>query len=691
MSARKGVRFKDGVKSYLDVYVKHMSDTLDTLSENKCRYDENELGICLYDDLPEAYTRTSHVIKATTAAWGSGSCSFAARLMAAIGAKKVTGENLPGKGSDIHKLLSIVSIKYLNKWRHGRSIGKDALLKIINESIDELEDLIQVRDNKDLNDIVDRVQRMLINLVVLLPEALRKIGIHPRDYEGLRFYAENEMIDYRLHIWGVPDLIIEHPGLRKAIIVEWKSDEGSVTEVEKHQAYIYAMLETIRLGHGETFNDLIEAIAPDNVENTKVLPIIIRPNYAYSDHPLFPVAGKNPKPASINKLRERIERIIVAATYLTLLIMDIDTLRFGPKVKDVEKTRDRCAVTCNNRPRPDYIFRYTPSMLPRGSPMNQRDESGKYKYPCVLCPFSDKNSKLRECSFYFGSYEKDELGRLLWLYRFKVYRERDRDMIIYRVLYELADYVNVLPGFEQYLYSDKHAGFRVNLDKGLIERTTIHRVEKMNNHSSLCGAINISFGNLNVMKKARIGVYSIDSKYSIYEGLVLRRKLMPCENLSGEVPRISLPRLRQPILVTLIEDHVKYPTLGISLFGRVEKTLLPGERDEDIGVECGNDEACVVVTPISPYLRLPFKIFSHYINEYGLNKVLVIEADADLTNMDLATLHALHMSLKNISEEEEEVKQTFDNLTTEDRERILESVEEAFAEAFNVYTRGEVS
>jgi ATP-dependent helicase/DNAse subunit B len=98
-----------------------------------------------------------------------------------------------------------------------------------------------------------------------------------------------------------------------------------------------------------------------------------------------------------------------------------------------------------------------------------------------------------------------------------------------------------------------------------------------------------------------------------------------------------------------------------------------------------------VVTPISPYLRLPFKIFNHYINEYGLNRALVVEADADLTNMDLATLHALHMSLKNISEEEDEVKREFSDLTTKDRERILESVEEAFAEAFNAYTRGEVS
>ena len=673
-------RFSDAVRSYLDVYVKSMLDTFD---ERNCDYDDRELDTCFRDDLVNAYIRTSHVVKATAVAWGACSCSFAARLMVAIGAKKISNENLPGKGNNVHKLLSIASIKYLNEWRRGGNISENALDEIINQSIKELDDLLQVRDENDLNDIKNRAKRMLKNLVEILPKALQSLGVTYKDYDNLRFYAENEMIDYRSHIWGVPDLIIEHPGLRKAIIVEWKSDEGSVTEVEKHQAYIYAMLEAIRLGHGETSNDLIKTIAPDNVENTKVLPIIIRPNYAYSDHPLFPVAGKNPKPASINELRERIERIIVAATYLTLLIMDIDTLRFGPKVKDVEKTRDRCVVTCNNRPRPDYVFRYTPSMLPRGSPMNQRDESGKYKYPCVLCPFSDKNSKLRECSFYFGSYEKDELGRLLWLYRFKVYRERDRDMIVYRVLYELADYVNALPGFEQYLYSDKHAGFSVNLDNGLIER--------MNIRSGLCGTINISFGNLNIMKKVRIGVYSIDSKYSIYEGLVLRRKLMPCENLSGEVPCISLPRLRQPVLVTLIEDHVKYPTLGISLFGRVEKTLLPGERDEDIGVECGNDEACVVVTPISSYLRLPFKIFSHYIDEYRLDKVLVVEADADLTNMDLATLHALHMSLKNISEEEEEVKQTFGNLTTEDRERILESVEEAFAEAFNVYTRGEVS
>jgi len=664
-----GVRFKDGVKSYLDVYVRHVSDTL---SENKCEYDENELGICLYDDLPEAYTRTSHVIKATTVAWGSGFCSFAARLMAAIGARKVISENLPGKGSNIHKLLSIAGVRYLNEWKRGGNIGKGVLSKIISDSLSELEDLIQVSD-KERNEILNRAQAMILNLVKLLPDALHVLGIRREDYEDLRFYAENEMIDYRLHIWGVPDLIIEHPGLKRAIIIEWKSDEGSVTEVEKHQAYIYAMLEAIRLGHGETFNDLIEAIAPDNVENTKVLPIIIRPNYAYSDHPLFPVAGKNPRPISIDELRERIERIIVTTTYLTLLIMDIDTLLFGSKIKGIETTRDRCVASCNNRPY--YVFRYTPSILPRGYPMWQGGQ-------CNACLFSDRNSKLRECRFYFGSYEKDMLDKLLWLYRFKVYRERDRDLMVYRVLYELAYYVGGLSGFENYLYSSRYSGFKVDLDEG--------RIERVNVSSGLCGTIAISFRNLNVMRKSRVGVYSIDKEHSIYEGLVLRRRLMPCENLSGEPPRISLPRLRQPVLVVLIEDHVKYPTLGISLFGRVERALLPDERDEDVELKCGDKEVCIIITPISPYLRLPFKIFNHYVHEYGLDKVLVIEADADLTNMDLATLHALHMSLKNINIEEE-VKQELSDLAPEDRRRMLDSVEEAFTEAFNMYTRGEVA
>jgi len=615
----------------LEVYEKRMKETLLNLrSKRNCKYDNFELEECLAD-LSEAYIRTSHVVKATAVAWGSGFCTFASRLVSVIGARNVIRGNLPGKGTSVHKLLSIASIKYLNAWKQNIT-GPEVLKEVISDSLSKLEDLVQV-DDKEREEILKKAQNMLLNLQRLLPDALSSLGIQPEDHGDLRFYAENEMIDYRLHIWGVPDLVIEHPRLKKAIVVEWKTDEERpITEAEKHQAYIYAMLEAIRLGHGETFNDLIEAIAPTDVRNAKVLPIIIRPNGAYSDH-LSSLRGA--RKFSIERLRKRIEDIVVAAAFLTILLMDIDTLLYGPiyeprSKSKIKTTRERCFAACKNRTY--YIFRYTPSLLPQGIPKEQ------YKrYQCRLCPFSDKNSQLKECRFYFGSFDKDKLDSVLWAYRFKVYRNRDRDMITYRVLYQLTDYVKTLSGFEQYLYSGEHAGFRADLDKGSIELTSISE--------GVCGTIVVTFNNLKIMKKVRIGVYNIDSGHSIYEGLILRRKLMPCEDLSGEIPRISLPR--RAVLVTLIEDHVKYPTLGLSLFGRVEKTLLPGEKDEDSGVECGNDEVCVIVTPISPYLRLPFKIFSLYINEYRLNKALVVEADADLTNMELRTLHSLHLTLKN--------------------------------------------
>ncbi len=144
-----------------------------------------------------------------------------------------------------------------------------------------------------------------------------------------------------------------------------------------------------------------------------------------------------------------------------------------------------------------------------------------------------------------------------------------------------------------------------------------------------------------------------------------------------------MPRVRQPILVTLIEDHVTYPTLGTSLFGRVERVLSLGEEDEDLGgLRCGDNEACVVVTPISPYLRLPFRLFRRYINMYGVTKALVTEVGADLTNMDLATLHALHMSLKNA-----DVQKELD-ITEEERNSMFNTVEEALNEAFNAYITG---
>jgi hypothetical protein len=122
-----------------------MRETLPNLSRRRnCKYDDFELEKCLAD-LSEAYIRTSHVVKATAVARGSRFCSFASRLVSVIGASNVIRGNLPGKGSSVHKLLSIASIGYLNAWKQ-KITGPEVLKKVINDSLSKLEDLVQVDD-----------------------------------------------------------------------------------------------------------------------------------------------------------------------------------------------------------------------------------------------------------------------------------------------------------------------------------------------------------------------------------------------------------------------------------------------------------------------------------------------------------------------------------------------------------------
>lgn len=634
-----------------------------------------------YDELLKAIGKTSHVVKATAVAWGAGFCVYAARLMTAIGAKMfVVSKDIPGKGSDVHKVLSIASLDYLNYWK---SLGakrpkpedmQKVIEKVVESSVEELSDLLQSREGDRILEIKKTAARMLSNLSGLLPKALTRLKVNEQSYNDLRFYTELEMIDYKLHVWGVPDLVIEHPKLRKAIVVEWKSDERSPTAIEKYQAYIYAMLEAIRLGYGEKFDDLVDAIAPSDVSKTKVLPVIIRPNYVYSDHPLLPISGSNnPQPEKIEYLRDRLRRIVITSTYLTLLMMDIDSILFGTsEERGVIRTRDECVAFKRNG-EPTYIFRMTPSILLEvsGYPMTQE------RWQCSICPFSDKNSGARECRFYFGSNEKDRLDKLMWLYRFKVYRERERNLIMYRALYSLR--LSQLKDMGTNI-----CGFRLDLDDFSFIPSKFSCQARSRN--SLCGVFEVTSKKLDIHETARIGIYEIEKDYNDIgsEVLVAKRKLLPCEEESekDEIPRRMFPRSRRPVLVVLLEDHVTHPTLGTSLFGRVEKTLLPGERDYDTGLECNEEEACIMITPISPYLRLPFRIFKRYLRMYEAPKALITEAGADLTHIDLLTINSLHLALS-YAREAKEKPEGLKDLRGEEFDYMLKSVEEALQEAFN--------
>ena len=661
----------------------------ETLKDDHYVYDSDfseRIEWC-YEELLEAIGKTSHVVKATAVALGAGFCSYAARLLTAIGAKMlVVNKDIPGKGSDVHKILSIASLEYLNHWKNlvaMRSKPEDMrkiIEKEVENSYEELSDVLQSHESNSISDIKRRAMRMLSNLSGLLPNALSKLEISEQFYSDLRFYTELEMIDYKLHVWGVPDLIIEHPKLKKAIVVEWKSDERSPTLTEKYQSYIYAMLEAIRLGYGEKFEDLMDAIVPYDISKTKVLPVIIRPNYVYSDHPLLPISGNTkPQPEEISSLRDRLRRIAVTSTYLVLLVMDIDSILYGTKrEKGVIGTRDECTVS-----KPEsghtYIFRMTPRILLKksGNPTKQKG------WPCSVCPFSDKISRLRECRFYFGSKKKDLLDKLMWLYRFNVYRERERDLIMYRALYSLK-----LSQFKDLGFNI--CGFKLDLDNFSLVPSRFSCQTRSKN--SLCGVFEATFKKLDIHMTASIGIYDIVKDYDSNdvgsEVIVAKRNLLPCEKEreKNEIPEWALPREHRPVLVVLLEDHVTYPTLGTSLFGGVVKRLLPGDKDYDTGIECNSEEVCIVIAPVSPSLKLPFRIFKRYLRMYDTPKALITEIGADLTHIDLLTINSLHLALSHAREAREELEGLKD-LGDDDLEYMLKSAEEALQEAYNILRR----
>ncbi len=186
---------------------------------------------------------------------------------------------------------------------------------------------------------------------------------------------------------------------------------------------------------------------------------------------------------------------------------------------------------------PIYILRMTPVVLlsHSGYPMNQ----GGYP-PCNVCPFSDANSKLKECSFYFGSFEKDRLDKLMWLYRFKVYRERDRDLLMYKALYLASELLGLkLRDFGEKV-GDQFCGLELDMESFRIYQYSC----KMMRSRSSCGAFEVNFRKFETHENARIGVYEIVREWSKDSGhyenadiLILKRRLLPCE---GSARMISL-------------------------------------------------------------------------------------------------------------------------------------------------------
>jgi len=605
--------------------------------------DEGNKEICV-DIFRNSLKITGHITRATAVAWGSV-CTYAARLLSTLGVRaSLIRENIPGKGSDAHKVLALATLELAKRMR---SVNKDIPPKIediLKTAIKKAEGYIDEITKETYSDLL----LMLHNFVKLYNNISNTINLG----DDVKFYVELQLLDYETHIWGTPDVIIEDPNTRKAVVIDWKTVGDTPNQREKYQLYAYAILEALRLGYKPS--EVFTAIAPDNLEQTNIYYAIIRPNGVYSDHPLMPLSVRSE--VDIGELRKRLRRVVDIAIYMTSLVVDFGTLCCGGEL-NYHDIQEQCKIRLDTG---EYnALRLTPPGMSRGNPAKQNF------WQCKICPFSSKNSKLDECRFYFGSREKDPIDRLMWKFRSIVYGERESALVPYRVLYEIGKKV----GGMKTLLKDLKEGvwYQVSVTNGDFN---VRRHKKISPHTQRykhrCSVIAVDFKEIDFNREIRVGVYMVEPIGK--EALLLLRDYLPCETpTTKEVIPIYGLRERQPVIIALPDEHVYTPTLGMVLTAKVEQVLLMGEKV--YGHECPG--VCAVVTPISANLRFPFRIFEEYKELYGINEVFVSEVGSDLTHIDLATINSLHMMLK---------KAKIEDLTQEDVEHIRNTVEQAWRE-----------
>jgi len=642
--------FKNMNMSFLDLYMEYLT--------NYKYKDEFGKETCL-DIFRNSLRTTGHIAKVTAVAWGAV-CTYAARLMSTIGVRATIRENVPGKGSDEHKILALATLKLARRIRERGVEDVDANLhQILNDAIKDTEYYI--------DEVTDKTREDLLSILRNFIELYKDISIKMRLSNNVKFYAELQLLDYETHMWGTPDVILEDPVNRKAILIDWKTAGDTPTQREKYQIYAYAILEALRLGYKPS--EVFAAIAPDDLGQTKIYYAIIRPNNAYSDHPFHPLSST--RPLTAEELRNKLRHVIDIGLYMTSLVVDYGVLFYGKlKLKENYELRKEMMEACAVRLGDNEYFslRLTPPSLPRGSPTKQQG------WQCNLCPFSDKNSKLQECRFYFGSKAKNLIDSLMWRYRWIVYGERENALVPYRVLYEVGRKASGMQNLINKLKNGRW--YEVIIKNGNIsirERGKVSPRTKRYKHR--CGVIEVEFEEIGYTRDIRLGLYKVVPLGK--ESLLLLRDYLPCEvPEDGEVMPAYGIRERQPVIITLPEPHVSTPTLGMVLTAKVEQIFLRG----DVIYEHECPGMCAVVVPISSNLRFPFKLLREYIELYGVEEVFVSEVGSDLTHIDLATIHSMHMMLKKVSGNEK-ISKALENRRI-DLLRIEQTVEQAWKEVF---------
>ncbi len=373
--------------------------------------------------LKEGIRATSHLVRAVSVARAVGRCPFEARLIEVMGASDyaASASLFPGKGIAVHQVLALAVPRLFSDFVAQREFGKalGAVEEYVRGALEELREgkVPPVADEAGTTreDSVVRSAGLMASKFVELMKALDGKRI---DVGRARVRAELELFDYKLHVRGVVDLLVEEPGREgRGVVVEWKTSRGeekgeAPSPDEVAQAYLYSVMAAHRLGYTN---------GVDAVLNCAVFPVIIRDRgrtNPYSVSRCYKTARREVDEGAL------LHDIKLAATHLLLNLLDLKKV---DKSWDVDKERRICGRDGKT------VYRRVPErLLNRGYQLNPRFNKG---FPCSSC-------RLREaCLFYlFSKLEQDEVHRIAWRARRSVFRVRENALLPY---YSLAKYGGV--------------------------------------------------------------------------------------------------------------------------------------------------------------------------------------------------------------------------------------------------------
>lgn len=386
---------------------------------------------------------TSHLVKAVSVARAVGRCPFEARLIEIMGASDVVASTslFPGKGVAVHQLLALAVPRLFKDYIAVREFGKalDAVDSYVKGALEELRDykvppLSDEAESARRDAVFNSAQIMARKFVELTREL---DGRRLIDVTRARVRPELELYDYKLHVRGVVDLAIEEEGTEgRGVVVEWKTslgvrgDRPSPDEVA--QAYIYSIMLAHRLGYHNGINA---------VRKCKVFPVIIRDGGSINPYSVSKCYLTAKRAVDEDRLLRDIQ---LAATHLILYLLD---LRKVDKSWDKDKEHSICGKDGK------VAYRRVPGqLLSRGYSLNPHKNN---EYPCGYCKLRDA------CKFYmFSRLEQDEVHRLAWKARYRVYGVRENALQPFRsiAVQHVSGFLNLEGGSRADLFDELKIG-----------------------------------------------------------------------------------------------------------------------------------------------------------------------------------------------------------------------------------------